>query len=250
MLMPAPGLVPHLFRALRKAPLALCALASVAICAVPLAVGYRLEASDAAILIRLASIAVALGAAFVLDDSSSSTTQVAPIGRHRVRRLRIGMALLPLTATWVLAFVLCRMAVSGDERSAVSLVGLGVEAAALTSLSLAIASVALAMTAQSHGGVAAMPGLIVVVVALVILPQQVQPFATQGSDTWFATRLFWLVILVGSLGILGRSLAEDGPIRVSASRDRPGGTTAHQDHGSIGPGPDWARPRPQGAVQE
>jgi hypothetical protein len=202
------ALLPHVVRSSRKAPPVLCGVLALGLAALPLAVSYRMEIPYAVTLIRVVSVTVALGVAFALDDAASVTTQVTPTSRLLVRLTRIALSALPLVVVWLAALLLCRAAVPVDARPFLPGGGLALEAAALLAATLAFAAVAVRVSAPTHGGLAAMPGLLLATTAVTLLPDDVQPFAGPGSTRWDTSRWFWLVLLVGAVVVLGGLLRE------------------------------------------
>ncbi|WP_233583894.1 hypothetical protein [Micromonospora sp. CV4] len=210
MLTTVRALLPHVFRASRKAPPVLCGVLALVLAVLPLAVSYRMEIPYAVTLIRVVSVTVALGVAFALDDPASPTTQVTPTSNLLVRLTRIALSALPLVAVWLGALLLCRAAVPAEARPYLPVGGLALEATALLVTTLAFAAVAVRVSAPTHGGLAAMPGLLLATTAVTLLPDDVQPFAGPGSTRWDASRWFWLVLLVGAVVVLASLLGEAG----------------------------------------
>ncbi|SIN13201.1 hypothetical protein [Micromonospora cremea] len=152
------ALLPHVVRSTRKAPPVLCGVLALGLAALPLAVSYRIP--YAVTLVRVVSVTVALGVAFALDDAASPMTQVTPTSRLLVRLTRIALSARPLVVVWFAALLLCRAAVPAEARSHLPVGGLALEAAALLATALAFAAVAVRVSAPTHGGLAAMPGLL------------------------------------------------------------------------------------------
>ncbi|WP_027657304.1 hypothetical protein [Salinispora vitiensis] len=214
-------LAPHLARSSRKAPVVLCGVLAVALAALPLTASYQLEIPYAVTLIRVVAVTVALGVAFALDDSASATTRVTPTSRRLVHLTRIALSALPMVSVWAAGLLLCRMAVPANARQYLPVGGLALEAAALMATTLALAAVAVTVSATTHGGLTATPGLLLATTAMTLLPDGLQPFAGPESARWEASRWFWLILLVGAMFVLG-SVLRDARRRPSAAA----GTTA------------------------
>lgn len=208
-------LAPHLARSSRKAPVLLCGVLAVALAVLPLMASYQLEIPYAVTLIRVVAVTAALGVAFALDDSASATTQVTPTSRRLVHLTRIMLSALPMVSVWTAAFLLCRMAVPANARQYLPVGGLALEAAALMATTLALAAVAVTVSATTHGGLTATSGLLLATTAMTLLPDGLQPFAGIESTRWDTSRWFWLVLLVGAMIVLG-SLLHDAQRRPPA----------------------------------
>ncbi|GGS08356.1 hypothetical protein GCM10010269_54410 [Streptomyces humidus] len=192
-----PLLVPYVLRSCRMTPLLAAAVAGWLLVGAATAVSGGLRLSDAVLLIRAGAVLLAVGAAFVLDDSAAATTEVTPVPRWLPRALRTGVAVVSAGAGWLGVLVLGARAVGPEERGLLPWAGLTLEAAGLLAVVLALAALGLRLTAGSGGGALATPGalLLVVLAALAPLPEGLQPFAPPLSRAWGSSRAVWAVLL-------------------------------------------------------
>lgn len=193
-----PLLVPYVLRSSRTTPLLAAGAIGLLLVGVPAAVSGGLRLSDAVLLIRAGAVLLAVGAAFVLDDSAAATTEVTPVPRWLPRTLRAGVAVVSAAVIWAGVLVLGARAVGPDERDLLPWAGLTLEAAGLLAVVLALAALGVRLTAGTGGGTLAAPGavLVVLLAALAPLPEGLQPFAQPLSKAWDSSRGVWAVLLV------------------------------------------------------
>ncbi|MER6786406.1 hypothetical protein ABT330_17600 [Streptomyces sp. NPDC000658] len=192
-----PLLVPYVLRSSRATPLVAAGAVAWLPVGVPAAVSGGLPLSEAVLLIRAGAVLLAMGAAFVLDDSAAAMTEVTPVPRWLPRALRVGVAVVSVGAGWTGVLVVGARAVGPDERELLPWAGLTWEAAGLLAVVLALAALGLRLTAGRDGGALATPGAVLVVVLAVLtpLPDGLQPFAQPLSKAWGPSRGVWAALL-------------------------------------------------------
>ncbi|MGN5635607.1 hypothetical protein [Streptomyces sp. AC154] len=201
-----PGRARHLtvlfrssLRAMPKTPLALGGLVGLLTTAAPALLHAGLGLPDVAMLSRVAAVAVALGAGFVLDDPAARTTVAVPVSRMTQRGVRAVPALVLAMAMWVVAAAAARTTLPQDTRPLFPWGGLAAEAAALVALSLALAAVGLRFTEGERGSLVAAPGILLLVITLVLLPDGAALFLPPGHTSWATVHRVWAGLLPAAL---------------------------------------------------
>lgn len=149
--------------------------------------------------LRFAAIGLCVGAAFVLEDAAAATVASAPTPLLARSALRIGLALLPLVAFWLVLSWL-----AGDVAAS----ALSLELAAMLSVTLAVAAIAARVRGDGRGGVAAGPALLTLLAAaFLLLPSRWGLFPAGPEDPlWTPAHRRWaLILLAGVLGLLWAS---------------------------------------------
>ena len=150
--------------------------------------------------LRLAAIALCVGAAFVLDDPASETLATSPAPLLFRRLVRIGLVLPLVALLWALTL---RYAGTGFDAA------LTLELAAMLAVTLAAAAFATPRLADGRGGPAAAPALLVFLGACTFaLPDAWTLFAEGPNDPrWAGSHVRWAVVLVAAVaGLLYASL--------------------------------------------
>ena len=145
--------------------------------------------------LRLAAIALCVGAAFSLDDAAAATVASAPTPLWARRALRLALALVPLAALWTLVWWLA------DGASG----ALSLELGAMLALTLAAAALAVPLHGDGRGGVAAGPALLALLAAAyLLLPARLGLFPGGPNDPLWAPahERRALVLAAGLLGLL------------------------------------------------
>ncbi|MEU4876237.1 hypothetical protein [Streptomyces sp. NPDC021608] len=217
-------LLPYVVRSCRTAPLLVAGAVGWSLVGVPAAVQGALPLGDTVLLIRAGAVLLALGAAFVLDDSAAAVTAVTPVPRWLPRALRAGVAVSSVGVGWAGVLAVGARAVGPDERRSLPWAGLTLEAAALLAVVLALAALGLRLTAGRGGGELATPGAVFVVVlaALAPLPDGLRPFAQPLSGTWDSSREVWAALLAGAALTAVVLIREPPAAAARARRDRTG----------------------------
>lgn len=155
--------------------------------------------------LRLAAIALCVGAAFVLDDAAAATVASAPTPLWARRSLRVALALVPLAALWALVWWLA------DGASW----ALSLELGAMLALTLAAAALAAQIRGDGRGGVAAGPALLALLAAAyLLLPARFGFFPADPEDPlWGPAHERWALVLLA--GLLGLLLASRDPAAAS-----------------------------------
>jgi hypothetical protein len=194
-----------------RTPLLLSGFVGLATAAAPVVVGAELGLPDGAMLSRVGAVAVALGAGFALDDPAAPTTVVVPVPRLLQRAVRAVPVFMAACAIWVAVAALARLAVAPEARGLFPWGGLALEAAALVVISLALAARGLPFTEGEHGAMVAAPGLVLLVIAAMLLPDQAALFVPPGHPHWASSHHVWAVLL-GVGAVAGVLLAHVGSL--------------------------------------
>lgn len=138
--------------------------------------------------LRLAAIALCIGAAFVLDDPAAQSLAASPTPLLFRRLLRTTLLLPLVGGLW--AIVLWR---AGESYAS----ALTLELAAMLAVTLAAAAAATARAADGRGGLAAAPALLIMLsTALLALPAAWTLFAGGPADpAWDASHVRWALVL-------------------------------------------------------
>jgi hypothetical protein len=151
--------------------------------------------------LRIASIFLALGASFILDDPTEETTGHLPTPRWLRRAVRVGLVAPPVALTWALLIPLAmRSSVDPDPfpTSALTL-----ELATLVIAGLAISVASARFVPEGVGGVAAGPILLGLVAAAHYLPERLAVFLLDAqAPRWHAAHDVWRVLLLITIAAL------------------------------------------------
>jgi hypothetical protein len=182
-------LAPPTFRSLRWA-----GLVAGAVVAVPTAMlmsgGHSSDGPISAM--RMAAGAIALGAAFLLDDPTEDLLAHVPTSLLLRRVERIAIALPAIAATWLLADLL----VPHSARSPLPFGAMSLELAALVAAALALSATAGRAVPEGMGGVAAAPLLLALVTGAIALPKGHRLFISgPWEEQWHAAHGRWRWVL-------------------------------------------------------
>ncbi|MBW3652254.1 MAG: ABC transporter [Actinobacteria bacterium] len=168
--------------------------------------------------LRLAAVALCIGAAFVLDDPAAQSLAASPTPLLFRRLLRIALLLPLVGALW--AVVLWR---AGETLAT----ALTLELATMLVVTLAVAALAAPLVADCRGGLAAAPALLVLLAAaLLVLPARWTLFAAgPGDPGWEASHIRWALLLATAAAAFliasrdpAASLARSGLRRFASAR--------------------------------
>lgn len=151
--------------------------------------------------LRIATIFLALGAAFVLDDPTEETTGHLPTPRWLRRAVRVGLVAPVVGLTWaLLVSVAMRSAVAPDPFPTAALT---LELATLVIAALALSAASARFVPEGMGGVAAGPILLGLVAAGHYLPTRLAVFLLgPQAPRWHAAHDIWRVLLFIAIAAL------------------------------------------------
>jgi hypothetical protein len=187
-------------RGARLLPLAGGAFVGLGVTALPAATSAELTAANHATLLRVVAVAIAIGAAFALDDPAARTTVVLPVTRLVRHTVRASVTVAAATVVWAAALLLTWSGATADVWGAVPVGGLTVEAATLVSVAVAGAA-ALRHAAEQSPGVLAAPVVLLFVAAAALLPGRAALFVDPGALRWDAVHRVWLFILIVAVAL-------------------------------------------------
>ncbi|MFF0140275.1 ABC transporter [Streptomyces sp. NPDC005227] len=157
-------------------------------------------------VLRAAALAFCLGLAFLLDDPARHTTAAVPTRRTVRIGVRLGLV-APLTAAW---WTTALLLIPDEGRPPVGAVTL--EAAALATLALGAAIVAVRHSEATGPGLAVSAGLVgTVFAAALLLPERWALFVATDDPCWDDAHRRWAGVLVVAAVVGACSLAE--PLR-------------------------------------
>jgi hypothetical protein len=154
--------------------------------------GLPLAPADLPRWVRYAMIVAALGYAFLLDDPSEPTTE-GVAGSLLLRRTLRVVLLLPATAAWWVAVVWRVRAV--HPQLPLPIAALTLEAAALLTVTLALAAAGSRLAPEHRGGVVAAPALLALATAALLLPARLTLYAPPDSAEWEPAHQRWTALL-------------------------------------------------------
>ncbi|GAA2427115.1 ABC transporter [Actinomadura vinacea] len=165
---------------------------------VPIALSLDPDVDFALYLLRMAALAGALGAAFVLDDPARSTTEVLPVRRLPRQGLRLALVLPPVAAWWAAACALAR-AGAGPDGAEIPFGAATVEAAALFAVALGVAAGTVRFTGATSPGLAAGGAVLALAVAAAVLPADLALVVPTEHDRWEEAHRVWAGVLALAL---------------------------------------------------
>lgn len=147
---------------------------------------------DLLLRLRMAAVAVCVGAAFVLDDAAAVMTESSPTPLLFRRLLRVALLLPFVAGLWALL-----VAYAGAGVTA----ALTLELAAMLAATVAVAALAVPLVPDGRAGVAAVPTLLVLLAtAALALPERWTLFAPGPDDPrWASSHERWGAVLVVAL---------------------------------------------------
>jgi len=171
------------------------ALLGLILVAVPASL-VELEPRGWATVLRLAAVAGAVGAAFLLDDPADRTTVVMPTPRLLRRAVRVAL-LLPLLALWWAAALLALRALAGAAQvDGLPLAGLTVEAVALLAAAIAIAALA---GGTGDGGVTGAVGVLAGALLACLPPRPYALVLEPADPAWDGVHGMWALVIAAAL---------------------------------------------------
>lgn len=180
----------------------------------------ELDAEGWTNVLRLAALAGAVGAAFVLDDPADRTTTAAPAARLLRRTVRVSL-LVPLAALWWTVVLLLPGVVDGKPvLDGLPLVGITVEAAALLGVALGAA----ALGGQTgDGGVAGALAVLAGALLTHLPPRPYRLAVTPDDPAWDSVHDVWaglVLVAVVAFVAAGRDQGAPAPGRRMTARHR------------------------------
>jgi hypothetical protein len=146
--------------------------------------------------LRVGTVLVCLGAAFLLDDPAEESIGHLPTSLQMRRVLRIVIALPLLTAWWAIALKLAGdvpVALGGPMPAG----DVTLEAAGLVLVALACASLASRFSPDRTGGIAGAPSVLVLAAVAMLLPPDKRLIVGAISDAhWHGAHEAWRWVLV------------------------------------------------------
>ncbi len=198
-------------RAMRLAPIAGGAIAGLAVLAL-VRLNPELGLAGLVAALRLSAVALALGAAFALDDPTEDTISPTPTPLLLRRAPRVTLVAAAVAASWS---VVCWYAASTPGVEEVLPVrDLTIELASLTAVALAAAAIATIAVADRTGGIIAAPTLLLLTVVAALLPTmriEVSLFPQPLDPGWATAHRQWLAVLAVAFATL--IVASRGPGR-------------------------------------
>jgi hypothetical protein len=215
------ALLPYTCRAVRWSRVGSGFLTSVLFVTVMTLVPVTHDSTGLISILRVAALLGAIGAAFLLDDPSESSTAATPVAR-RLRVILRPLVLAPAVAIWWMSVVvLARADVSTQVWQAVPLGRISFEAACLMTVAVAIAAFGIRRPPHDNGGTIAAPGMLAFAITGQLVPGRWRLFPTPEDPHWAFARTLWLVLAVIALGLLVWATRDLSRTRLTAAKTRP-----------------------------
>lgn len=167
----------------------------------------------------LGALALCVGAAFVLDDPASATTDASPTSLAKRRMLRIALTLPLLGGVWAASLYYATSAdgapLGPDARGALS-----IQASAMLATTLGASAAALRLMPGETSGWAAVGIPFALLACVYYLPQRFALLATPAEPGWQSAQQRWVLLL--AVGVLALIWASRDP----AARSRTGAVRA------------------------
>lgn len=202
------------WRALPWRPIAAGGGLGLALISLPVVFSAPVDLDIQVKLMRLAALAGALGATFLLDEPSRSITCAVPTSRLLRHGLR-AMLVLPAAALWwVMTLSIAWYGTQEGLRGILPLPSLTVEAAALLAVAVALSATTPRFRDSAVGGPTAAAALLGLIAVLWMLPESVTLLVWPDDPRWAQAHVAWaglLLIAVGAFLALSRE-----PLRTRA----------------------------------
>jgi fluoroquinolone transport system permease protein len=161
--------------------------------------GWSTGSIPATLPLRMAALALCLGAVFVLDDKAAVTVASVPSTLRYRRFVRVVLIVPLVAAAWAgqLAYVFVHTTNSLhlDTEGLLPIWGLTLELTGMMIAGLAIAAFAIRRLSEGSGGVAAGPTLLMLFGAGMFLPERWTLFPGSMDDPqWAAAHVRWAII--------------------------------------------------------
>lgn len=205
----APALLPYTVRGTRWSPVAAAAGAGLAFVLIMTLVPVTHGAAGLTNVLRVAALFGAVGAGFLLDDPSESSTAVTPAPRLLRILLRPLAAMPAVVLWWSGVLLMVRLDTDTQTWRSVPVTGCTLELAALVAIAAAMAAVVGRRPPHHGGGTAAAPTIVGFVVAAHVVPHRYRLFVEPGSDHWATVHGWWAALLAAAVLLLvwaGRDL--------------------------------------------
>jgi hypothetical protein len=182
-------------------PMALGGGPALVVAVLPLALSTRLEAGDAALLLRVAAVLCTLPVAFALDDPAAGLTATLPLPLAVRRLQRLALVCTPLAVVWTACAFMLRAAMHPEDRVALPVAGLSLEAAALGAATVLLSVLGLRLSGGERGSALAAPGSVLLLLVLVLSPARTELFAVPYGESWDTSRWAWATVLAVAAGM-------------------------------------------------
>lgn len=161
--------------------------------------GWSTGTMPATLPLRMAALALCLGAVFVLDDQAAVTVASVPSTLRYRRALRVVLIAPLVAAAWAVqlayVFVHTTNSLHRDTEGLLPIRGLTLELTGMMIAGLAIAALATRRLSEGSGGVAAGPTLLMLFGAGMFLPERWTLFPGSMDDPqWAAAHVRWAII--------------------------------------------------------
>lgn len=153
--------------------------------------------SSALVVVRLAAVLLALGAAFVIEDDTAITVASSPTPLWWRRTLRCAVAAALVLPGWTGVLVYAH-----GRQPALPWLRLSLELAVLVIVGLAVAGVVSLRLDVLDSGTTAALAVLGFALTVACLPARVALFTTPGSTSWEPSTFRWTVALATALIVL------------------------------------------------
>jgi len=170
--------------------------------------GSNVDIARLVLAVRVAAVALCLGAAFALDDPAAEMVASAPAAAPFQRALRVAVFLPGLVFAWSV-----ELAYANAAGEPLPLGSLTLEFGAMVAVTWAASAVATPRVPEGLGGVAAGPALLGFVGAGAFLRPIALFLGEPGNAAWTAAHRRWIWVLMIALAALVQASRDPGRAR-------------------------------------
>ncbi|MFC8658167.1 hypothetical protein ACFUCT_23650 [Streptomyces parvus] len=196
-------LLRHELRAARTLPLYVGITCALVVVLAPVLALASLESAVGATLLRMATVAAIGGMVFLMDDPAAAGTEVQPVPRWVRQALRAVLGLVLFVPFWVVSASVVKTTVNSTTGEPLPVTDLAVEAGILMVICCALVLFGLKRSGGTSGSSVAAPGLAVLILVLIALPDDAALYTDPASDGWAAARQRWQWLGGAALALCG-----------------------------------------------
>lgn len=170
----------------------------LAIVAIPAVTTVTLQDKDLTGLLRVAAVCAGLGVAFLLDDPAARSTATVPTSRLIRQAVRAGVGLPAVGAWWAAVLVITVAGAEEGIGAALPLRDATLEAGTIIAIALGMAVLGTRGAVEGNGSTVAAPGLLVLVTAMIFMPERAVFFVEPGDPRWESAHDRWALLLAAA----------------------------------------------------
>ncbi|MDT0495107.1 hypothetical protein [Streptomyces stephensoniae] len=141
--------------------------------------------------------------AFLMDDPAAAGTEVQPVPRWVRQALRALLGLALCVPSWAVSASVVKTTVNSTTGESLPVTDLAVEASILMAVCCALVLFGLKRSGGTSGSSVAAPGLAVLILILIALPDGAALYTDPASGDWAAARQRWQWLGGAALSLCG-----------------------------------------------